>query len=218
MPVLAYNETSDNKAIVKMLLNSNINPEIICHRVPTRCQRTMAFIVNLDALSDQSDITADDNGIYFNGFEKVMHVYSNVDEKRVYVKSISGSEDPLDDGKLDHFILTKYNGTAKSCKDFHQKIIRLKLSGSRRYFQYYLLQYSFEGEDRNFDIIQHGNSKRKLPYKQTAASVRQCIKENGASTKPSEAIAMTRKQLGGTSKATSSGMLPRNIKQIQNMP
>ena len=28
---------------------------------------------------------------------------------------------------------------------------------------------------------------------------------------------MTRKQLGGTSKATSSGMLPRNIKQIQNM-
>ena len=28
---------------------------------------------------------------------------------------------------------------------------------------------------------------------------------------------MTRKQLGGTSKATSSGMLPRNIKQMQNM-
>ena len=28
---------------------------------------------------------------------------------------------------------------------------------------------------------------------------------------------MTRKQLGGTSKATSLGMLPRNIKQIQNM-
>ena len=50
MPVLAYNETFDNKAIVKMLLNSNINPEIICHRVPTRCQRTMPFIVNLVAL------------------------------------------------------------------------------------------------------------------------------------------------------------------------
>ena len=28
---------------------------------------------------------------------------------------------------------------------------------------------------------------------------------------------MTRKQLGGTSKATFAGMLPRNIKQIQNM-
>ena len=28
---------------------------------------------------------------------------------------------------------------------------------------------------------------------------------------------MTRKQLGGTSKPSSSGMLPRNIKQIQNM-
>ena len=57
MPVLAYNKTFDNEDIVKMLLNPNINPEIICHRVPTRCQRTMAFIVNLDALSDQSDIT-----------------------------------------------------------------------------------------------------------------------------------------------------------------
>ena len=57
MQVLAYNETFDNVAIVKILLNPNINPEIICHRVPTRCQRTMAFIVNLDALSDQSDIT-----------------------------------------------------------------------------------------------------------------------------------------------------------------
>ena len=134
-PVLAYNETFDNEAIVKMLLNTNINPEIICHRVPTRCQRTMAFIVNLDALSDQSDITADDNGVYFNGFGRVMHVYSNVDEKCVYVKSISGSEDPIDDGNSDHFVLTKYNGTAKSCKDFHRKIIRLKLSGSRRYFQ-----------------------------------------------------------------------------------
>ena len=41
----------------------------------------------------------------------------------------------------------------------------LKLSGSRRYFQYCLLLYSFEGEDRNFDVIQHGNSKSKLPYK-----------------------------------------------------
>ena len=114
MPVLAYNKTFDNEGIVKMLLNPNINPEIICHRVPTRCQRTMAFIVNLDALSDQSDITADDNGVYFNGFGRVMHVYSNVDEKRVYVESILGSEDPLDDGKSDHFIQSKYNGTAKS--------------------------------------------------------------------------------------------------------
>ena len=114
MPVLAYNKTFDNEGIVKMLLNPNINPEIICHRVPTRCQRTMAFIVNLDALSDQSDITAGDNGVYFNGFGRVMHVYSNVDEKRVYVESILGSEDPLDDGKSDHFIQSKYNGTAKS--------------------------------------------------------------------------------------------------------
>ena len=177
----------------------------------------MAFIVNLDALSDQSDITADDNGGYFNGFGRVMRVYSNVDEKRVYVKSISGTEDPLDDGKSDHFILTKYNGTAKSCKDFHRKIMRLKLKGSRRYFQYCLLQYSFEGEDRNFDIIQHGNSKRKHPYKQTATSIRPRIKEHVAYAKPSEAMTMTRKQLGGTSKATSSGMVPRNIKQIQNM-
>ena len=177
----------------------------------------MAFIVNLDALSDQSDITADDNGVYFNGFGRVMRVYSNVDEKRVYVKSISGTEDPLDDGKSDHFILTKYNGTAKSCKDFHRKIMRLKQQGSRRYFQYCLLQYSFEGKDRNFDIIQHGNSKRKLPYKQTATSIRQRIKEHVAYAKPSEAMTMTRKQLGGTSKATSSGMVQRNIKQIQNM-
>ena len=108
MPVLAYNDSFDNESFVKMLLNPNINPEIIYHRVPIRCQITGAFIVNLDILSDQSDITADDNVVYFNSFGGVMHVYSNVDEKRVYVKSISGSEDPLDDGKSDHFILTKY--------------------------------------------------------------------------------------------------------------
>ena len=138
-PVLAYNETFDNEAIVKMLLNPNINTEIICHRAPTCSQRTMAFIVNLDALSDQSEITADDNGVYFNGFGRVRHVYLNVDEKHVYLKSISGSEDQLDEGKSDHFILTRYNSTVKSCKDFHQKIIPLKLSGSRRYFQYHIL-------------------------------------------------------------------------------
>ena len=119
MPVLAYSETFDNEVIVKMLQNPNLNPEIICHRVPTRCQRAMAFIVNLGALSNQSDITAEDNSVYFNGFGRVMRVYSNVDEKRAYVKSISGTEDPLDDSKSDHFMLTKYNGTAKLCKYFH---------------------------------------------------------------------------------------------------
>ena len=54
-----------------MLMKPNINPEIIFHRV----------IVNLDVLSDQSDITADDNGVYFNGFGRVMHVYLNVNER-----------------------------------------------------------------------------------------------------------------------------------------
>ena len=62
---------------------------------------------------------SDNNGAYLNGLGRVMHVYSNVDEKHVYVKSISGSEDPLDGNKLDHFKITKYNGSAKSCKDFH---------------------------------------------------------------------------------------------------
>ena len=42
-------------------------------------------------------------------------------------------------------------------------------------------------------------------------------KESVASAKPSEAITLTRKQLGGTSKATSLGTRPRNIKQIQNI-
>ena len=32
-------------------------------------------------------------------FSRFMHAYSKVNKKRVYVKSISGSEDPLDDGK-----------------------------------------------------------------------------------------------------------------------
>ena len=113
-----------------MLLNPNINPEIICHRVPTCYQRTVAFIVNLDVLSKQSGVTEGDNGVYFNSFGRVMHAYSKVDEKRVNVKSIPGSEDPLDDGKSYGFGLTKCNGTAKSCKDFNQKIICLKLSGS----------------------------------------------------------------------------------------
>ena len=78
MLVLAYNDSFDNESIVKILLNPNINPEIICYRVPIRCQITGAFIVNLDILSDQSGITVDDNGVYFNSFGRVMHVYSNV--------------------------------------------------------------------------------------------------------------------------------------------
>ena len=107
-------------------------------------QSSYSLSENNGVYSGQSDIIADDNGVYFNGFGRVMHAFSKVDEKGVYVKSISGLEDPLNDGKSYHFILTKYNSTAKSCKDFHQKIICLKLSGSRRYFQYCLLQYSFE--------------------------------------------------------------------------
>ena len=68
MPALAYNETFHNEAIVKMLRNPNIIPEIISHRVPTCCQGTVAFVVNLDVLCEQSDITAGNNNVCFNGF------------------------------------------------------------------------------------------------------------------------------------------------------
>ena len=41
----------------------------------------MTFIVNLDALEDQSDITADDNGSYDNGFGRPLHAFVDVCRK-----------------------------------------------------------------------------------------------------------------------------------------
>ena len=62
-------------------------------------QSSYSLSENNGVYSGQSDIIADDNGVYFNGFGRVMHAFSKVDEKGVYVKSISGLEDPLNDGK-----------------------------------------------------------------------------------------------------------------------
>eukprot|EP00111_Clytia_hemisphaerica_P017048 TCONS_00050521-protein len=155
----------------------------------------MSFIVNLNALKMQSDISADDNGSYMNGYSRPTSVTFNGDS----------------------YIISKYNGTSNSCKTFHRKIIRLRKDGGENYFQYCLLQYNFDGEERSFTVASHGNAKKAGSYKQTQSSVRNMVKTTGKSNKPSETTRKVNKELGGTLKATSSGSLPRNNCQVRNL-
>ncbi|XP_066921303.1 uncharacterized protein [Clytia hemisphaerica] len=113
LPVLNNGISLSNEEITSLLLNPEINGELICDKVPTKCQRNMSFIVNLNALKMQSDISADDNGSYMNGYSRPTSVTFNGDS----------------------YIISKYNGTSNSCKTFHRKIIRLRKDGGENYFQ-----------------------------------------------------------------------------------
>ena len=174
----------------------------------------MSFIINLDALDEQADVTADDNGSYKNGFGRPFHVFVDVSDNDVSINYVGYTENL--DASGDHFVLSKYNGVCQSYPDFRRRLFRRKTPGSRSYFRYCIVQYIFETEEKKFPITKHGNAKRTGKYKQTASSVRTKLKDNVKTMKPKQALHTTRKQLGGTKLATSSASIPRDISQAKN--
>eukprot|EP00112_Aurelia_sp_Birch-Aquarium-sp1_P023352 Seg6924.1 transcript_id=Seg6924.1/GoldUCD/mRNA.D3Y31 product="Serine/threonine-protein kinase EDR1" protein_id=Seg6924.1/GoldUCD/D3Y31 len=199
----------------KILLSPNIDPKIICEAVPPRVQNNLAFIVNLNALSSQGDITADDNGSYKSGQGRPNYIYFNSYDDVVDNIQASTVNRDAQAGE-EKFILTKYNGICTSSQDFHRCILRLKRHESLRYYQYAILQYTFDETEHEFEVSSHGNSRKGLPYKQTAQSIRESIKEAVAFSKPTNAMKDVRRNEGGYLSSSSLAMLPRNIKQAEN--
>ena len=98
---------------------------------------------------------------------------------------------------MDHFIVTKYNGTCKSSPDFHRCIIRLKSAKTPdTYYQYCIIQYLFDKEEHDFVVTCHGYKKRATAHKQTAQSVCDNLRVALTGCTPKEAINNVRRKSG----------------------
>ena len=202
----------------RVLLNPAINLKLICQSVPSRVQQNLMFIVNLHALDNNLDITADDNGATRGGQGRKKHVYCKTSETAI--ESLKVESDTVEkEEDEDYFVLTKYNSTYESAKDFHRCIIKLQpSSGSEKFFQYCIIQYIFDGEEHPFAVLPHRDArKRAASYKQTAKSVRESLFEALSLSSPKEALFSVSSFAGGYLSAKSSASLPRNYRQAVNM-
>ena len=206
------------KSAAQVLLNPQLNPNLICQSVPRRTQRNFAFVINLNALDNPNDVTADDNGATRSGQGRKSHVYCKLEEDKVVSLRIATVETEKQTGE-DHFILSKYNSTFESSRDFHRCIMRLETeNGSEKYFQYCIVQYFFDRDEHPFNVTAHRNAKKTTaPYKQTAKSVREHLSTALLNKKPKEALYEVSSSVGGRLAAKSSSSLPRNYKQAVNM-
>ena len=60
-----------------------------------------------------------------------------------------------------------------------------------------LVRYTFRGKEHDLTPTAHGNAKRKKVFNRTKPFVRRKLKENLVSYPVSEAVAKTRRELGG---------------------
>ncbi len=109
----------------KILLNPRINPKLICEAVPPRVQRNYSFIINMNALGNQRDITADDNGSYKSGQGRPSFVYCKSYEEDITFSMIVTTENRDIQLGEQKFILTKFNSVCSPSTDFHRCILRL---------------------------------------------------------------------------------------------
>ena len=100
-------------------------------------------------------------------------------------------------------------------------IYRLKDTDTDRLHRYCLVQYYFDVDDHSFLVKGHGNQKAKesstgMPYKQTAKSVRDTLKQTSKQCPAKEAMHQATCQTGGILNAGSSASVPRNYRQVAN--
>ena len=80
-----------------------------------------------------------------------------------------------------------------------------------------LVQYTFTGKEHDLAPTAHGNAKRKKVFTRTKPSVRRKLKENLARYPVSEAVAKTRRELGGPLTVSSDAEMPRGRTQAYDI-
>jgi hypothetical protein len=180
----------------------------ICSRIPVRTQNNSSYLVDLSKLTDEKDVTVDDNGVYLASTGRIVHVYW---KGHMILHSTREQYKP----GYTHAKLTKLLGTSRSSPDFHRTIFCLLLDDGT-YFRYCLVQYHFDGLQHTFPVLPHGNAKGNTPYKQTCQSVRDHLKAATKISPPSAALRKVNKDLGTSmSSVISTGEMPRGEQQAK---
>lgn len=80
-----------------------------------------------------------------------------------------------------------------------------------------LLQYVFDGAEREVKVKPHGNAKNSKPYYRTSELTKNRLEELAKKHPPKEAFHKSLEESGGILKITSAGGHERNVRQLTNI-
>lgn len=80
-----------------------------------------------------------------------------------------------------------------------------------------LLQYVFDGAEREVKVKPHGNAKNSKPYYRTSELTKNRLEELAKKHPPKEAFHKSLEESGGILKITSAGGHARNVRQLTNI-
>ena len=190
------------------ILSKDQPEEAKCTRQPMKVKYNAAFLIDVRVIP-LDDLPADGNGRYVNNGQ-VTHTYTNPSDGKWKKKG---------DSRLILKTKNEYHLTREYRKqgDFRQTIYYLNEFNGDIVNNVALLQYTFTGKEHDLAPTFHGNAKRRKVFTRTKPSVRQKLKENLSRYPVSEAVAKTRRELGGPLSASSDADMPRRRTQAYDM-
>ena len=197
----------ENPWLVPYLMNLKPGHEKTMTFVPQNVQREGVYIIDVTKLENKEDIYSDGCGAWSNNGTRTKYYRVTRNSSNDVTSIIKSSRNVCDVA-----VKRRYYACA-SYSNFRKTIISLELSSGPNI--YTLLKYSFEGDEKQFDIKPHGNSKGSAkPFLRTKASTVDKLKETRRHTScDKKAVKYVRDAVGGYIEAELSS-LPRNERQL----
>ena len=151
------------------------SPNLVSSTVPFDIEENATFIVDLDALSSQSNLFRDANGIWkMNGGKmKFSKVHKNRDTV-VSIEKVNTQEET-------DISIRRRKYVAQSCSTYHRTIIAVEYGKEiAKWYPLVLLSYHYDGPPKKFNPQQHGNRKGSshVTYFSTKESMKLRLADN----------------------------------------
>ena len=174
-----------------------------CTRQPMRVHNKAPFLVDVTVIP-LDDIFADGNGCYVNNGHNT-HTHKRKKSGN-WKRTTSSRKDPVERGE---FHLERHYRRLKDYPEFRQTVSYLRDQRGEIVDNVALVQYLFKGKEHEIKVFPHGNSKAAKPFTRTKPSTIKTLRQNLEKYQPNEALAKTRKEIGGLFSCTSEASLPR---------
>jgi hypothetical protein len=176
-----------------------------------RVQYNGSFILDVTFIPID-DIFADGNGCYVNNGHST-HTYKRKKSGN-WKKKSSHRKDPL---QRDEFHLERHYKRLKEYPEFRQTVSYLRDQRGNIVDNVAIVQYIFKGNEHEIKLFPHGNAKESKPFTRTKPSAINALRQNLEKYHPNEALAKTRKEMGGCFSNASEASLPRGQSQAHNL-
>ena len=182
-----------------------------CQCQPMRVQRSAAFLID-SWFMPLDDLPADGNRSYvYKG--RSTHTYRQKANGKLKKRSSKRWEIVRESDV--HFI-REYRHH-KDSPDFRQIIFYARDQAVEILNNTILSQYQFNGMEHPIKALPHGNAKLGKTFTRTKSSVKRALDENLKNLPTSEAVAKTRRDLGGPLKSSTDADIPRRRTQVYDM-